>query len=68
MAVKQFGVKIISLQWIFAIVIFAIFFAESIYITLTKYSGRNVFFRRAGQPAATDREREPLLNEPAQSA
>ncbi|BCR99074.1 DUF1774 domain-containing protein [Aspergillus luchuensis] len=69
LAVKQFGVKIISLQWIFAIVIFAVFFAESLYISLTKYSGRNIFFRRAGQPApVTDREREPLLNDSTQPA
>ncbi|PYH97440.1 DUF1774-domain-containing protein [Aspergillus ellipticus CBS 707.79] len=68
LAVKQFGVKIISLQWIFAIVIFAVFFAESLYISLTKYSGRNVMFRRAGQPPAADREREPLLNDPTEPA
>ncbi|RAH82925.1 DUF1774-domain-containing protein [Aspergillus japonicus CBS 114.51] len=64
LAVKQVGVKVISLQWIFAIVIFAIFFVESLYISMTKYTGRNVLLRRTGESRTTDREREPLLNEP----
>ncbi|KAL4949440.1 hypothetical protein BDW69DRAFT_75313 [Aspergillus filifer] len=51
------------LQWIFAWVIFAVFLAESLYVTYTKYSGRNVLFRSPGEPESTDAERAPLLDD-----
>lgn len=62
LAVKQFAVKVIALQWIFAFVIFAVFFIESVYLSSTKYYGRDTLFRRVAAPE-TDREREPLLPE-----
>lgn len=62
LAVKQFAVKVIALQWIFAFVIFAVFFIESVYLSGTKYYGRNSLFQRVAAPE-TDREREPLLPE-----
>lgn len=65
LAVKQIGIKIIALQWIFAFVIFAIFLLVSLYISTTKYSGRDSLFRRVAAPEAGDRERQPLLNEDA---
>ncbi|EAU29566.1 predicted protein [Aspergillus terreus NIH2624] len=64
LALKQFAIKTIALQWIFAFVIFAVFFVESLYISTTKYAGRDIFFRKHAV-VSEDREREPLLNEPA---
>lgn len=63
LALKQFAIKIIALQWIFAFTIFAVFFVGSLYISTTKYVNRDVLFRRIVEPEATDRERQPLLNE-----
>jgi hypothetical protein len=63
LAIKQFAVKVISLQWIFAFVIFGVFVVLSIYISSTKYYGRDSLFRRIVEPEVTDREREPLLND-----
>lgn len=37
---------------------------ESLYISTTKYAGRDIFFRKHAV-VSEDREREPLLNEPA---
>jgi len=62
LAIRQFSVKIIALQWIFAFVIFGIFTVISLYISSTKYYGRDSLFRRVAQPE-TDRERQPLLND-----
>ncbi|KAF9892338.1 hypothetical protein FE257_002115 [Aspergillus nanangensis] len=67
LALKQFAIKTIALQWIFAFVIFAVFFVESLYISAAKYSGRDILFRKLVHPS-TDREREPLLNEPSGEA
>ena len=64
LAVKQLAIKVIALQWIFAFVIFAIFLVETLYLTGTKYYGRDSLFRRVAHPEV-DREREPLLNENA---
>ncbi|KAH8430291.1 DUF1774 domain-containing protein [Aspergillus melleus] len=68
LALKQIAVKTIALQWIFAFVIFAVFLVTSLYITSTRSAGRNILFRKTGQTESTDREREPLLNEPATTA
>ncbi|KAB8245870.1 hypothetical protein F9C07_13396 [Aspergillus flavus] len=68
LALKQIAVKTIALQWIFAFVIFAVFLAESLYITGTKYTGRDVLLRRLTHPETADREREPLLNEQSGAA
>ena len=65
LAVKQLAIKVIALQWIFAFVIFAVFLVESIYLSSTKYYGRDSLFRRIVEPEPTDREREPLLNNAA---
>ncbi|KAI9933447.1 hypothetical protein ASPWEDRAFT_174608 [Aspergillus wentii DTO 134E9] len=63
LAVKQISIKIIALQWIFALVIFIVFFITSIYLSGTKYYNRDSLFRRVVHPEETDREREPLLDE-----
>jgi hypothetical protein len=65
LALRQFAVKIIALQWIFAFVIFGLFLVTSLYISSTKYYGRDSLFRRIAHPEASDRERQPLLNEEA---
>lgn len=64
LAIKQLAIKVIALQWIFAFVIFAIFLVESLYLTSTRYYGRDSLLRRVAHPDG-DREREPLLNEAA---
>ncbi|KAJ5748007.1 uncharacterized protein N7511_009703 [Penicillium nucicola] len=63
LALRQVAVKIIALQWIFAFVVFAVFLVVSIYISTTKYTGRDSLFRRVAHPESTDRERAPLLND-----
>lgn len=64
LAIKQFSIKIISLQWIFAFVIFGVFFVTSLSTSVAKYHNRDFFFRSAAEPAdAADRERQPLLSE-----
>ncbi|KAJ5309091.1 hypothetical protein PENANT_c020G03767 [Penicillium antarcticum] len=63
LALRQVSIKIIALQWIFAFVVFAVFLVVSIYISATKYTGRDSLFRRVAHPESTDRERAPLLNE-----
>lgn len=63
LAVKQFSVKIIALQWIFAFVIFGVFLVTSTYVASTKYYGRDSLFRRIAAPESSDRERQPLLND-----
>lgn len=62
---RQFAVKIIALQWIFAFVLFGVFLVASLHASSTKYTGRDSLFRRIAHPEATDRERQPLLNEDA---
>ncbi|KAJ5631603.1 uncharacterized protein N7484_011703 [Penicillium longicatenatum] len=63
LAIQQFSIKIIALQWIFAFVVFAVFTVVSLYISTTKYTGRDSLFRRVAHPESSDRERQPLLNE-----
>ncbi|CAG8041568.1 unnamed protein product [Penicillium olsonii] len=62
LALRQFAIKIIGLQWIFAFVVFGVFLVVSLYISATKSTGRDSLFRRVAHPES-DREREPLLNE-----
>jgi Fungal protein of unknown function (DUF1774) len=57
--VEQFEIKIISLQWIFAFVIFAVFLFDSLYVSTLVWTQRDIFFRIVSEE--TDREREPLL-------
>jgi len=59
LAVEQFEIKIISLQWIFAFVIFAVFLFDSLYVSTLVWTQRDIFFRIVSEE--TDREREPLL-------
>ncbi|KAK2773556.1 hypothetical protein FQN52_004535 [Onygenales sp. PD_12] len=64
LALKQFSLKIISLQWIFAFVIFGVFFVTSVSSTVAKHRNRDFFHRTLAQPAeAADRERQPLLSD-----
>lgn len=63
LAVRQVAIKIIALQWIFAFTVFAVFLSVSLYLSTTKYTGRDSLFRRVAHPDSVDREREPLLNE-----
>jgi len=60
LAVKQFEIKVISLQWIFAFAIFAVFFLGSLYVSTVVYSERDIFFVKI-VTLEEDREREPLL-------
>lgn len=62
LALKQFSIKIISLQWIFAFVIFALFTVTTFYSSTTRYHKRDFYCRRLAEPETTDREREPLLS------
>lgn len=67
LAVKQFATKIDNLQWIFAWVVFAVFVVESFYGLSTRFAGRDALLRRIAEPdGATDRERQPLLDEQTQ--
>ncbi|KAL2866864.1 DUF1774 domain-containing protein [Aspergillus lucknowensis] len=68
LAVEQFERKSLPRQWIFAWVIFAVFFVESLYVSATRASGRTILFRRAAEPESTDAERAPLLNDSAPAA
>ncbi|EEP77795.1 conserved hypothetical protein [Uncinocarpus reesii 1704] len=61
LALKQFSLKIISLQWIFAFVIFGLFLVSSLYSSTARYHKRDFFFRSLTEPEAGDRERQPLL-------
>lgn len=65
LAVKQLAIKVIAFQWIFAFVIFAVFFVGSLYVSSAAYTGRDLWLKRVVAPDSTeDREREPLLNNP----
>jgi len=63
LALRQVAIKIIALQWIFSFTIFAVFLSVSLYLSTTKYTGRDSLFRRVAHPESSDRERAPLLNE-----
>ncbi|KAJ5895390.1 hypothetical protein N7495_007081 [Penicillium taxi] len=65
LAVQQISIKIIALQWIFAFTIFGVLFISSLYISFTKYKGRDSLFRQVAHPESDDRERAPLLNDSA---
>lgn len=66
LAIQQFDIKVISLQWIFAFVVFGVFLVGSFYTSSTRYYGRDSLFRRIVEPeATTDRERQPLLDDQA---
>lgn len=65
LAIQQLSIKIIALQWIFAFVVFAIFLVVSLSISSSKYAGRDSLWRRVAHPDSSDRERQPLLNDPA---
>lgn len=62
LAIEQVAIKVIALQWIFAIVIFAVFLAGSLYVSSVVYTGRSLLLKRIVLPESTDREREPLLS------
>jgi hypothetical protein len=64
LAVEQFAIKIIGLQWIFAFVIFAVLLVGSLYVSSAVYSNRTLLLVRIVEPESSDREREPLLNNP----
>ncbi|KAL4877309.1 hypothetical protein BJY04DRAFT_198591 [Aspergillus karnatakaensis] len=68
LAVAQTDRRHTPRQYIFAWIIFGIFFVKSLYITATKYSGRTVFFQRSTEPESSDAERAPLLNDSAGAA
>lgn len=59
---KQLSLKVISLQWIFAFIIFGIFLVSSINSTTARYYNRSFFHRSRAEPEVPDREREPLLS------
>jgi hypothetical protein len=62
LALKQYAIKIIPLQWIFAFVIFALFLVDSLYVSIIVYTKRDIFWKKIAAPESTVEEREPLLN------
>lgn len=73
LAIKQFFIKVIALQWIFAFVVFGVFLVEALYLGGARFYGRDSLLRRirepeveseAGVEGEADREREPLLAGP----
>ncbi|PGH00194.1 hypothetical protein AJ80_09202 [Polytolypa hystricis UAMH7299] len=63
LALKQVSIKIISLQWIFAFVIFGVFLVSSFHSSAARYKNRNFFLTSLVEPEAADRERQPLLSD-----
>lgn len=58
--VAQFLRQVIALQWIFAFVIMAVLFVETVAIAVPAWTGKDFSWKRA---ANVDEERAPLLNE-----
>lgn len=63
LAVEQFLIKVVALQWIFAFVIFGVLFVASGWISTGQYYGRDIFFRAPPPAESSDPERQPLLDE-----
>ncbi|KAK2760324.1 hypothetical protein FQN54_002392 [Arachnomyces sp. PD_36] len=63
LAVEQFLIKIVALQWIFGFVIFGVLFAGSAWVSTGRYYGRDLFFRSEAPAESSDPERQPLLDE-----
>lgn len=62
LALKQLSLKISSLQWIFAFVVFGLLLASSINSSGTRYLNYSFFHRKRAEAEIPDREREPLLS------
>jgi len=60
LGVRQFFIKIIAFQWIFAFVIMGVLFVATLAIALPSVFGG---FRREGAVVPTDQERAPLLDD-----
>jgi hypothetical protein len=63
LAVEQFLIKIVALQWIFGFIIFGILFVASTWVSGGHYFGRDLLFRAPASSENTDPERQPLLDE-----
>ena len=63
LGVQQFLIKAIALQWIFAFVIMGVLFVASLAIAVPGIFGQQVRFRSQEEPAPTDQERAPLLDD-----
>lgn len=61
LAVHQFGIKIISLQWIFAFVIMGVLFLTTLIFAAPEVFGEKGPRSQGG--VGEDRERQPLLND-----
>jgi hypothetical protein len=61
--VKQFFIKIIAFQWIFAFVIMGVLFLATLVIAVPGIFGKEISSRRGGQAAPADQERAPLLDD-----
>lgn len=61
LAVHQFGIKIIALQWIFAFVIMGVLFLTTLIFAAPEVFGDKGPRSQGG--AGEDRERQPLLND-----
>jgi Fungal protein of unknown function (DUF1774) len=61
-AVEQFFIKIIALQWIFAFVIMGVLFLATLVVAVPGIFGRSVTLREA-QVVPADQERAPLLDD-----
>lgn len=50
LAIKQFFIKVIALQWIFAFVVFAVFLIEALYLGGARFYGRDSLLRQIREP------------------
>ena len=64
LAVHQFLLKVVALQWIFAFVIMSVLFLTTLGIIVPKYFGKDVSFSRGNVIVEEeDGETRPLLGE-----
>lgn len=63
LAVHQFGIKIVALQWIFAFTVMSALFLATLAIAIPGIFGKELRFRQEGDIVSRDRERQPLLDD-----
>ena len=63
LAVHQFLLKVVALQWIFAFVIMGVLFVATLGITVPRYFGKEISFDRERILVEEDGESRPLLND-----
>jgi hypothetical protein len=63
--IHQILIKVIALQWIFAITICGLLFVATCAVAIPGMFGKQLSFRREASVMNVDRERQPLLNDEA---